>query len=131
MLQRTFSSFPSGLPGIALLAQRLLLGSLTSVQFGLILDHSLIRFSLLAIIPALAGLLLILGLVTPIASSVAFLSVLILITQHGLEGSPLGLDTPLAQVQFLLIVGSLVVLGPGAYSVDGRLFGRRQVSIGG
>jgi hypothetical protein len=60
-----------------------------------------------------------------------FVTMGILIVKHRTCVSAIGLGSPLAEVEFLVIAGSLVFLGPGAYSVDKRMFGRRQVSING
>jgi uncharacterized membrane protein YphA (DoxX/SURF4 family) len=130
-LQRTFSSFPSGLPGIALLAQRVTLGVLATMQFGAILGHLPLGAALVSVLLIACGVLLVVGLLTPIASAVMFLSMSILIVMHRAGGSAIGLGSTLAEVEYLVIAGSLVFLGPGAYSVDGRVFGRRQVSING
>jgi uncharacterized membrane protein YphA (DoxX/SURF4 family) len=130
-LQRTFSSFPSRLPGLALLAQRVTLGALTTAQFGVELSHVPFAAALVCALLMAAGILLIAGFLTPIASAVMFLSMGVLIVIHRAGVSAIGLGSPLAEVEFLVIAGSLVFLGPGAYSVDGRMFGRRKVSING
>jgi putative oxidoreductase len=130
-LQRTFSSFPSSLPGVALLAQRVTLGTLTTVHFGAALSHASLGAALLCALLMACGVLLIAGFLTPIASAVSFLSMGILIVIHRAGDSAIGLASPLAEAEFLVIAGSLVFLGPGAYSVDARMFGRRRVSING
>jgi uncharacterized membrane protein YphA (DoxX/SURF4 family) len=116
---------------VALLAQRVTLGALATVQFSLTLSHVPLGAALVCALIIAAGILLIAGLLTPIASAVMFLSVGIMIVKHRTGVSAIGLGSPLAEAEFLLIAGSLVFLGPGAYSVDGRMFGRRKVSING
>jgi uncharacterized membrane protein YphA (DoxX/SURF4 family) len=130
-LQRTFSSFPSRLPGVALLAQRATLGALTTVHFGAALSHAPLGAALMCVLMMASGLLLVAGFLTPIASAVSFLSMGALVVTHRAGASAIGLGSPLAEVEFLVIAGSLVFLGPGAYSVDARMFGRRRVSING
>jgi uncharacterized membrane protein YphA (DoxX/SURF4 family) len=114
-----------------LLTQRVMLGALTTVQFGPIMAHGPLAVALVCLFPMGAVILLVAGLLTPLASAVMFLAMTILIVVQGLEISAIGLDLLVARVEFLLIAGSLVFLGPGAYSMDARLFGRRQISING
>jgi uncharacterized membrane protein YphA (DoxX/SURF4 family) len=80
----------------------------------------------LNIVAAIAGILLIIGLWTPIAGGViaaAELSVLF--------SRPFSEDRyPLVHV-FLFVLGiALTLLGPGAWSVDARLFGRKLLVTG-
>jgi uncharacterized membrane protein YphA (DoxX/SURF4 family) len=114
-----------------LLAQRVTLGAIATVHFGLTLSDAPLGAALVCVLIMAAGILLIAGLLTPIASAVMFLSMGILIVRHRTGVSTIGLGSPLAEAEFLLIAGSLVFLGPGAYSMDGRMFGRRKVSING
>ncbi len=78
-------------------------------------------FTVISLI-SLFGLLLITGLLTPYACLVASL-----IQMSFLFGGAGG------DVSHLLVSmlnsGILAVLGPGAYSVDGRVFGRRVVMV--
>jgi uncharacterized membrane protein YphA (DoxX/SURF4 family) len=82
--------------------------------------------SLLLIVAGIAGLLLILGLLTPVASALV-------------GGSYVGLafaaptdpchpsETTLTYM--LVIAIAIAFLGPGAFSFDSRLFGRREIII--
>jgi uncharacterized membrane protein YphA (DoxX/SURF4 family) len=131
-VQRTFSSFPSGLPGAALLFQRLSVGTLAAWQFGsLALHHPSIRLAAAALLATLSGLALAIGVATPIASALIFLQGLGLMIHHRPAESFLILDSTLAQIEFLVMSATLLFLGPGAYSLDAHLFGRREVSING
>jgi uncharacterized membrane protein YphA (DoxX/SURF4 family) len=76
-----------------------------------------------------AGTALIAGVVTPIAgSSVALVSVAMAMS---LVPSPLVsvLDDPMSLAFLTIIAIAIVLLGPGAYSIDARLFGRREIVI--
>ena len=68
------------------------------------------------------GLLLIVGLFTPVAGVLA-----------AVDAAWIGLSRP-GDVPFWLMAGvvctALVLLGPGAWSVDARLFGWKRVRIG-
>src|SRR3982751_910166 len=116
-MQRLFSMFPDGLPGIALV---LLRGSVAST----VLIHGYARhgtspgWEMAAF--ALLSILLAAGILTPVLALVALAVQWI--------GFP---DFTLADV---VIVGAcsanalaLSLLGPGAYSVDARRYGRRVV----
>jgi uncharacterized membrane protein YphA (DoxX/SURF4 family) len=85
--------------------------------------------AVLGLIPAAAGVLLLVGFVTPIAGIVV-----------GLEG--IGVATSLlpfcATPQFssgnspifaATILITIIILGPGTFSLDARLFGRREIII--
>jgi uncharacterized membrane protein YphA (DoxX/SURF4 family) len=127
-VQRTFSSFPSGAPGLALLAQRFTVGALAAFQFGMVASHAPSLVALVALVPAVSGVALLAGLLTPIAGSIVFCAVAVSLSSVALY---FGSICPLARFEILVMAGSIVFLGPGAYSADARLFGRRQVSING
>ena len=116
-MQRLFSMFPPGLPGIGLLLLR------SSVAIALVLegyDHRQPGW-----IPAAAILLsipLFAGYVTPIAAGVGLLF-------HGLIWLTSGGGSAALLSIVSLDILALALLGPGAYSVDASLFGRRIVVL--
>jgi uncharacterized membrane protein YphA (DoxX/SURF4 family) len=71
------------------------------------------------VIAAGAGVLLLLGLYTPLAGVVAaIVEVWIAFSHPGNLWAPIG----------LMSLGlSLAMIGPGAWSIDARLFGRKQI----
>lgn len=74
-----------------------------------------------ALLAIAAGLLLVAGLWTPIAGSlVAALGVWFAFT-YG--------DDPLVSVLLATIGGALALVGPGAWSIDARLFGWKRIAI--
>jgi uncharacterized membrane protein YphA (DoxX/SURF4 family) len=75
----------------------------------------------LSTIAATGGLLLLAGLWTPISSAVTALLEFGIAIETG--------DDRAAHFLAAAITLSLTVLGPGAWSVDARLFGRRRISI--
>jgi hypothetical protein len=115
---RLFSMFPTGAPGIALLLLRISLAAAILDGGPVCLDRRPPNLVCLA----LAGLsvLLCLGLLTPIVSIIAFgieLAVFLLASAGEWRFFVLTCATGVA----------LAMLGPGAYSVDAKLFGRREV----
>jgi len=81
-----------------------------------------------ATLAAVSGVLLVLGFLTPIVSSLAALWSLV-ITVGGLSIAGI-LRPELGPAPLLGAVAlAIVFLGPGAFSVDCRLFGRRKIVI--
>jgi hypothetical protein len=119
-VQRLFSTFPAGLPGIALILLRL---SVTISLLQRVHGYDLHRPSqalALAWFAALS-LCLCLGLLTPIASILVMATVLAYAagSDAGQVGNCIAVLNALA----------LALLGPGAYSIDGYRFGRRLVVL--
>lgn len=130
-MQRTFSSFPSGWAGTALLLLRVVVGASATLQASLVMAGGhVVRLAWLAAISmAIAGAALMIGFLTPIASVlVCFGGAVIMFTC--IPPAPLLLfDSRMAAFEFVVMSTVLVILGPGAISLDARLFGRRQVEI--
>lgn len=120
-MQRLFATFPDGQPGAALLLLRLSLA-------GILVFHSATYWEGPPSVWVSAacdciGLLLTLGLFTPfiaIASSVVGAAAL-------LFGR--GFD-PVTGSFVLAVMAALGMLGAGAYSLDARIYGRREVVVG-
>ena len=76
-----------------------------------------------------SGIALLLGYLTPVAATLAALTSLV----AGLAWPlPLSLDpdaTRLTSVLLMVIAVALVCLGPGAFSLDARNYGRREIII--
>jgi hypothetical protein len=131
-LQRLFSTFPGGPPGVGLLLLRLTVG-LTAIAAGfLYLSSPLIAtLSKWSLGPALTvvGVALALGFLTPLAGVLAGLCFL------GIGLRWLGLpiagfhDTTLLGLGATITAVAIALLGPGAFSVDGYLFGRKEIVI--
>ena len=118
-MQRLFSSFADGWPGAGLLLLRLLTGGgLLYSGITSILSVHYFPFAV-SLIAAATGLLLALGLYTPFAGVVAALLDGWIAFSH-----PSNLVTPIG----LTVLGlSLAMIGPGAWSIDAQLFGRKQI----
>jgi putative oxidoreductase len=121
-LQRLFTMFPGGGPGAGLLilrvaaAVRLFVGISTLGGVSHSWHHAL-QFAMLTV-----GILLLAGLWTPIAGALQA------IIQLGAIFTP---GNAILHVLPAALGVSLVMLGPGAWSVDARLFGRKRIDIRG
>jgi hypothetical protein len=131
-LQRLFSTFPDGGPGVGLLLLRGSVGGLAAVAGVLCLSGSVDRVPAVwatGLSLVMSGAALIVGLLTPYAGLLLGFCLV-----AGLFST-----TPAYLVGFLgprhfigvlvLISIAIAFLGPGAYSVDGYLFGRREIVI--
>ena len=128
-LQRIFATFPAGWVGAALLALRVGVGASAIVEVGLGVIGGPAWLNLVpAFIAVPAGLALIVGLLTPVASAVLALGAAALLL--GLHVMVLRLlDSRMALFEFVVMAAVVVILGPGATSIDAHLFGRREVTI--
>jgi putative oxidoreductase len=126
-LQRLFSTFPSSWPGFGLLLLRCSLGiALTySGTVGLLgNDSGPVAFAQHAI-AVVGGILLIAGLWTPaIGTLVALSEFWIALSSHSLAHEDAWIHIFLA-----VVAVSLAMLGPGAWSIDARLFGRKRIDL--
>jgi uncharacterized membrane protein YphA (DoxX/SURF4 family) len=119
-MQKLFSMFPGGAPGVALLMMRLYLGAaLISATIPAVAQQAT-AFSFLQLLFALA---IVIGLTTPIAA--ALVAIIEANSLYG-QASPLGVPS----LALIVIATALALLGPGAYSIDARLFGRRLIDFG-
>jgi len=120
MVQRLFSIFPTGMAGVALLVLRCVVAlalivetrSLSALGWAHVLDALM----------ALVGLFLFLGFLTPYCAALCCVMELALLVANGV---PNGFQFGMAG----LTAASMVALGPGAYSLDARFFGRKLIKI--
>jgi hypothetical protein len=117
-MQRLFSMFPNSWPGIALLLLRVALSA--NVAYGALeLSATVNAAWVLAVFGTVAAALG-LGLLIP------FTAVLAACFEITLWHFSFGTIAAL-HVCAILIAVALAMLGPGAYSLDAKLFGRRRV----
>lgn len=119
-MQRLFSMFPRGAPGIALVVLRLAVAA-TLWTGGPVACLSPAGMTLALI---LIGVPLSLGLVTPAAAVMCA-------TLHGASLACSDLEHVLSAIIAIANASALALLGPGAYSIDCRLFGRRVFVVSG
>jgi len=119
-LQRLFWSFASGWPGIGLLIQRITAGSvLFYCAIASLNKTSQPALIAAAMIGAAAGILLLVGFWTPIAGGlIAVLEVWMAVSNRA---------NPVISIMLATFGFSLAAIGPGAWSIDARLFGRKHI----
>ena len=112
--------FPIGRAGIALLLLRLVVAG-ACIANGLAVWQSAIT-SWLSLVFILPAFLLTIGFLTPYGAGFCCLIESVSLMKIGLDHS-----TPV--VMALVNSAAVVLGGPGGYSIDARIFGRRQLVI--
>jgi uncharacterized membrane protein YphA (DoxX/SURF4 family) len=132
-LQRFFSTFPAHWPGAGLVLLRVAAGGVAALQGAVYLTRMEGPTAAswgVGLVLVLGAIGLITGFMTPGAAAAVTLSTaFIAATSFQPAGSAvLDFDGPAAALVIVDAV-ALAVLGPGAYSVDAYLFGRREIII--
>jgi len=121
-VQRLFSTFANGWPGKGLLIQRLLVGAtLVYSDVSCLTWPPVSGLAVEQSIGALAGILLIAGLWTPVAG----------VLVAGIEAW-IALSAPATArlpVVLAILGATLAMIGPGAWSVDAFLYGRKHITL--
>ena len=119
-MQRLFSTFASGWPGTGLLFMRLVAG-ITLMDRGVtrLSSDPSIQLMVLSVLAVGAGLFLLAGLWTPVAGT---LVAVIEVWNFFLLPENLWIYILLGTIG-----ASLAMVGPGAWSIDARLFGRKHI----
>jgi uncharacterized membrane protein YphA (DoxX/SURF4 family) len=131
-VHRFFSTFPGSWPGAGLFLLRVVVGGIAALQGAAYLTFAetpapaVVMAALLAIASAIAILL---GFVTPLAAFTAILSSVFLSTTVLPPSAPAVAVSAITPMFLTADAVSLAMLGPGALSIDARLFGRREVII--
>jgi hypothetical protein len=118
-MQRLFSTFPNSWPGLGLLILRFAAGLSLAAEAHVASDLAgaasvLARFAVDGV-----AVLIWIGLWTPLAA-VASTAIQILVTIFGQRFD-------LSVLVFAAVGLSMAMLGPGAWSFDARLFGRKRI----
>jgi putative oxidoreductase len=121
-LQRLFATFPEGWPGTGLLLVRAV-AAIPVVLQGIegLLAAPLQTGAILELAAACFAVLLLVGLWTPVVGALIAIAELWLVLSHARD--------PWMHVRLGALGAALAMLGPGAWSVDARLFGRKRIEI--
>ena len=121
-MRRLFSTFARGWPGAGLLILRLVAcGAVVACALHELRAVQPVEPAILEIAAIIAGALLLVGLWTPVAGClVAAFALWTLITDSG---------DPWTDILLAAIGIALSMIGPGAWSVDARLFGWKRINV--
>ena len=126
IVQRLFSTFADGWPGVGLLLLRLLTG-VALIHFGIanLREAPPLATVVLQSFGVGAGILLLVGLWTPVAGGLAaIVKVLIAFSRYFSHSAD-----PWIPIIQAVLGAALAMVGPGAWSIDARLFGRKRIDI--
>jgi uncharacterized membrane protein YphA (DoxX/SURF4 family) len=131
-LQRLFSTFPGGKPGGGLLLLRVAAG-ITAMRMGIFYFSAAAGASVaswsLGFVLIASGAALTIGFLTPFAALLAGLCFLGIAAGWLPAASWALSDARVVAVAVIVTSSAIALLGPGAFSLDGRLFGRREIVI--
>ena len=121
-MQRLFATFPEGWPGTGLLLVRAVAAIPVVIQgIERLLTAPLRTEGILEVVAACFAVPLLLGLWTPVSGVPMAVAELCLVLSHASD--------PWMHVRLGALGAALAMLGPGAWSVDARLFGRKRIEI--
>ena len=119
-MQRLFSTFAGGWPGVGLLLQRLLIGAVLLHQgLSWVSDTGPSAAIVPQLVATVAGTFLLVGLWTPLAGGVVAIA----------GGWRVWSNTsdPVSSIMLAVLGITLAMIGPGAFSIDAHVFGRKHI----
>jgi hypothetical protein len=117
-LQRLFTTFADSWPGLGLLVQRLVTG-ITLLHIVLVKETSAATPMAPHVIGAILAIFIMIGLWTPVTGAlIAALEVWAALAYRG---------NPWTAILLAILGATLAMIGPGAFSIDARLFGRKHI----
>jgi putative oxidoreductase len=118
-MQRLFSTFPNSWPGLGLLILRFAAGLSLAAVAHVAGDLAGTACLLARCVVGGVAVLILIGLWTPLAAVTgAAIQIIVIAVGHQFD---------LSLVVFAAAAMSLAMLGPGAWSLDARLFGRKRI----
>lgn len=125
-----FSMFPDRWPGAGLLLLRVGCGIVPIIQGTTVLsgEQELLRL-MVALVMIATGLLLLVGFLTRFAALIAAMVGVTTALDWLPNSGPGPLQSPMTALLSAVMAIAVVCLGAGAFSLDSRLFGRREIII--
>jgi putative oxidoreductase len=118
-VQRLFSNFANGSPGWGLLAQRVLIAAVLIYCVATRIAGASAPAALPDLIGAGLSIFILVGLWTPVVGTLtSLIEIWVLLSRPGDARIPIILAT---------LSATLAMIGPGAWSIDARLFGRKHI----
>jgi putative oxidoreductase len=121
VVQRLFSTFANGWPGTGLLLLRLLTTGLLWYGTAHLIEPSRFASAVPHIFEIGAGVLFLVGLWTPVVGT------LVAVVEVGIVCLRAG--DPFVPLIVAALGATVAMVGPGAWSIDARLFGRKHIEI--
>jgi uncharacterized membrane protein YphA (DoxX/SURF4 family) len=124
-----YSTFPGSLPGAGLLLLRITIGGGLFIHaFSSLIEPQTSSNGMWApgLLALVIGISFILGFLTPLAGSVSALAGIAIRLLHPEWSASM---TGLLGVSPLAMVIAIILLGPGAFSLDAYFFGRRKIIV--
>jgi len=130
-LLRIFSTFPAGWPGAGLLLLRVTVGALLILRAAACLssEHETRFLMVVALLTAASGVLLVAGYLSRLAAIVAVAAGVSTMCSWLVAPNVAFYDTRTTAALATAIAAAVACLGPGAFSLDSRLFGPREIVI--
>lgn len=118
-MQRLFSNFADGWPGRGLLAQRVLIATVLNYCAVIHLGGGRASVSASEFLGVGLSIFILLGLWTPVVGTLISLIEVWVVLSHAVN--------PVIPIILATLGASLAMIGPGAWSIDARLFGRKHI----
>jgi putative oxidoreductase len=121
-VQRLYSTFPNGPPGIGLLLLRLAIGgSLIAEPVSMMLPIPPSVLGAAHVFLVGTAVCICIGIWTPVMGAIQGIAELGMTLFHA--------DGYEHQLLLAILAFSLAMLGPGAWSIDAQIFGRKRITI--
>lgn len=118
-MQRLFSNFANGWPGRGLLAQRVLIAAVLIYCVATRIAQASAPAALQELIGAGLSIFILVGLWTPVVGTLtSLIEIWVLLSRPGDTRLPIIVAT---------LSATLAMIGPGAWSIDAWLFGRKHI----
>ena len=120
-LQKLFSAFPSSWPGIGLLLLRAFVAFTLLAQVVAYVTSSTVNAAgwIVVSLSLVSAACLLVGFMTPLVSIVVIIG----------AGAVAVFGQFQSSLEIIVLTVAVALLGPGAFSLDSRMFGRREILV--